>query len=144
MLTFGFYKVSKEAGLLFSYKIVSHRTKTSLQRNSSTRGSPYKREKSVSSLCLCVCVCVCERERERECVCVCVCVCDRKQERETESVCVCVLTLQPPQLQSARLLCPWDFPVKNTGMGCHFLLQGIFLTQESNPHLLHCRQILYR
>jgi len=27
-----------------------------------------------------------------------------------------------------RLLCPWDFPDKNTGMGCHFLLQGIFLT----------------
>ena len=38
---------------------------------------------------------------------------------------------------------PWDFPGKNTGMGCHFLLQGIFLTQELNLHLLHCRQILY-
>ena len=34
-----------------------------------------------------------------------------------------------------RLLCPWDSPGKNTGMGCHFLLQGIFLTQGSNPHL---------
>jgi len=32
---------------------------------------------------------------------------------------------------------------KNTGVGCHFLLQGIFLTQELNPGLLHCRQILY-
>ena len=31
---------------------------------------------------------------------------------------------------------------KNTGVGCHFLLQGSFLTQGSNPHLLHCRQIL--
>ena len=29
-------------------------------------------------------------------------------------------------------------------MGCHFLLQGIFLTQGSNPGLLHCRQTLYR
>ena len=29
----------------------------------------------------------------------------------------------------ARLLCPWDFPDKNTGVGCHFLLPGIFLTQ---------------
>ena len=29
-------------------------------------------------------------------------------------------------------------------MGCHFLLQGIFPTQGSNPGLLHCRQILYR
>ena len=37
----------------------------------------------------------------------------------------------------------WDSPGKNTGVGCHFLLQGIFLTQGLNPHLLHCRQILY-
>jgi len=34
-------------------------------------------------------------------------------------------------------------PGKNTGVGCHFLLQGIFLTQVLNPGLLHCRQILY-
>ena len=36
-----------------------------------------------------------------------------------------------------------DFPGKNTGVGCHFLLQGTFPTQGSNPHLLHCRWILY-
>ena len=36
-----------------------------------------------------------------------------------------------------------DSTGKNSGMGCHFLLQGIFLTQESNPGLLHCRQKLY-
>ena len=30
-----------------------------------------------------------------------------------------------------------EFPSKNTGAGCHFLLQGIFLTQGSNPRLLH-------
>ena len=35
------------------------------------------------------------------------------------------------------LLCPWDFPGKNTGVGCHFLLQGTFLTQGSNLHLLN-------
>ena len=35
------------------------------------------------------------------------------------------------------LLCPWDSPGKNTGASCHFLLQGIFPTQRSNPHLLH-------
>ena len=35
------------------------------------------------------------------------------------------------------LLCPWDFPGKNTGVGCHFLLQGIFLTQGSNSGVLH-------
>ena len=43
----------------------------------------------------------------------------------------------------SRLLCPWDSPGKNTGMGCHALLQGIFPTQDSNVHLRHCRQILY-
>ena len=36
-----------------------------------------------------------------------------------------------------RLFCPWNFPGKNTWMGCHFLLQGIFRTQGSNPLLLH-------
>ena len=39
---------------------------------------------------------------------------------------------------------PWDFPGKNTGMGCHFLLQRIFPTKESNLGLLHCRRILYQ
>ena len=43
-----------------------------------------------------------------------------------------------------RLFRPWDFPGKSTGVGCHFLLQGIFLTQGSNPGLPHCRQALYR
>ena len=32
-----------------------------------------------------------------------------------------------------RLLHPWDFPGKSTRVGCHFLLQGIFPTQGSNP-----------
>ena len=40
----------------------------------------------------------------------------------------------------ARLLCPWDFPGKNTGVGCHFLLQGIFLTWGSNLVLLHWQE----
>ena len=56
----------------------------------------------------------------------------------------CVQLLQPHKLYPARLLCPCDFPGKNTGVGCCFLLQGIFLTQGSNPGLLHCRQILYQ
>ena len=38
---------------------------------------------------------------------------------------------------------PWDSPSKNTGVGFHFLSQGIFPIQGSKPHLLHCRQILY-
>ena len=41
------------------------------------------------------------------------------------------LTLWP-----CRLLCPWDSPGKNTGVGCHALLQGIFPIQRSNPRLL--------
>ena len=44
---------------------------------------------------------------------------------------------QPHRPQPTRLLCPWDFPGKNTGVGCHFLLQGVFLTQGSNSCLLH-------
>ena len=36
-----------------------------------------------------------------------------------------------------------DFPGKNTGVGCHALLWGIFLTQRSNLSLLHCKWILY-
>ena len=36
-----------------------------------------------------------------------------------------------------------DSPGKNTGVGCHALLKGIFPIQGSNPGLLHCRQILY-
>ena len=47
-------------------------------------------------------------------------------------------------LWTAILLCPWDSPGKNTGMGCHFLLQGIFPTQGLNLHLLprlHCSWI---
>ena len=46
-------------------------------------------------------------------------------------------SLWPHGMQPARLLCPRDFPGKNTGLGCHFLLQGIFLTQGLNPWLLH-------
>ena len=49
-------------------------------------------------------------------------------------------------LQPARLLCPWDFPGKNTGVSCHSLLQGTFPTQGSKLCLLcllHCREILY-
>ena len=42
----------------------------------------------------------------------------------------------PCGLWPIRLLCPWDSPGKNTGVGCRALLQGIFQTQESNPILI--------
>ena len=45
-------------------------------------------------------------------------------------------------LQPARLHCPWNSPGKHTGVGCHFLLQGVFLIQGWNLRLLHCRQML--
>ena len=49
----------------------------------------------------------------------------------------------PWTVACTKLLCPWDFLSKSTGVGCRFLLQGIFLTQGSNPGLPHCRQTLY-
>ena len=52
------------------------------------------------------------------------------------SVAKSYLTLQHRRLQPNRLLCPWDFPGKNTGVGCHFLLQEIFPTQQLNLYLL--------
>ena len=48
-----------------------------------------------------------------------------------------------PWTVAYQALGPWIFPGKSTGVGCHFLLQGIFLTQGSNPGLPHCRQMLY-
>ena len=61
-------------------------------------------------------------------VCVCVCV-------SAELLQLC-LTLWAYGLQPTRLLCPWDSPGNNTEVSCCALLQGIFLTQGSNPHLL--------
>ena len=46
-------------------------------------------------------------------------------------------TLGTPRTVAYQAVSPWDSPGKNTGVGCHFLLQGIFLTQASNPCLLH-------
>ena len=83
------------------------------------------------------------------------CVCLKLLTTLKVSLCVYVCSVtsvisdfvQPHGLQPARLLCPWDSPGKNTGVGCHALLQGIFLTQGLNPqhhlHLLYHRQILY-
>ena len=53
-------------------------------------------------------------------------------------------SLWPHGQQPTRLLCLWDSPGKNTGVGCQFLLQGIFPTQGLNPGFPHCRQILYQ
>ena len=68
------------------------------------------------------------------CVCVCVCVCVSCSVG-SDSV--------TPWTVVTRLLCPWNSPDKNTGLGCHFLLQGIFPTQGLNVGLPHGRQNLY-
>ena len=64
---------------------------------------------------------------------------------ESESVNCSIVSdsLQPHGLQPTRLLCPWNFSGKNTGLGDNSLLQGIFPTHGFNLGLLHCRQILY-
>ena len=63
---------------------------------------------------------------------------------ESESVSHSVVSnsLRPHGLQPTRLLCPWNSPGQNTGMGSHSLFQGIFPAQGSNLYLLHYRQIL--
>ena len=65
------------------------------------------------------------------------------KEKESVLVTQSCVALRDPVDCVARFLCPWDSVGKNTGVGCHFLLQGILLTQGSNLGLLHCRQILY-
>ena len=49
---------------------------------------------------------------------------------------LCLPLCDPHGLYLARFLCPWNFPGKNTGIACYFLLQGIFPTQGMNLHLL--------
>ena len=63
-----------------------------------------------------------------------------------KSLQLCSTVCDPVDCRPSRLLCPWYSPGKNTGVGCHTLLQGIFPTWESNLcllRLLHCRRILY-
>ena len=53
-------------------------------------------------------------------------------------------SLRPHGLQPTRLLCSRNSPSRNTGVGCHFLLQGLFPTQGSSLGLPHCRHTLYQ
>ena len=63
----------------------------------------------------------------------------------------CSVPLSCPALYAlwtspTRLLCPWGFPGKNSAVWCHLLLQRIFRTQESKPHLISCicKWVLYK
>ena len=69
----------------------------------------------------------CVKRQTREvsvCVCVCVCVCESRS--------VVSDSLRPHGLKPARFLCPWNSLGKDTGVGCHSLLHGIFPTQVSH------------
>ena len=59
--------------------------------------------------------------------------------KKSESCSVVSDSLQPRELYS-----PWNSPGKNTGVGSHSLLQGIFPTQGLNSGLLHCMPVLYQ
>ena len=93
----------------------------------------------------------CARKRPNK---TCICwswLCSHWQERHRgwararqpgfrQSVFVCSAvsnSLRTHGLQPGRLLCPWDFLDKNTRVGCHFLLQGIFPIWGSNLNILH-------
>ena len=71
-----------------------------------------------------------------------------KHEYATQSL-LCVCSVVPDTLQphGSHVACQaplsMEFSRQESGVGCHSLLQGIFLTQGLNPGLLHCRQILY-
>ena len=70
---------------------------------------------------------------------------DWAQQDWSQSVSQSVVSnsLQPHGLEPARLLCPWNSPGKNTGVGSHSFLQGIFPTQGLNLGLVHYRKSLY-
>ena len=70
------------------------------------------------------------------CVCVCVCVCVYYSLS-------CVQPFVIPYTVACQAPLSWNPPGKNTGVGCHDLLQGIFLTQRLNLGLLYYRWILY-
>ena len=61
------------------------------------------------------------------------------EKSKSESPSVVINSLRPHELYS-----PWNCPFQNTGLGSLSLLQRVFPTQESNPDLSHCRQILYQ
>ena len=66
--------------------------------------------------------------------------------RRSKWRCCCCSAAQlcPTLWDPHRLYSPWNSSGQNTGMDSHFLLQGIFPTQGSNPGLPHCRRILYQ
>ena len=67
-----------------------------------------------------------------------------KDLRDAGVVCPSTSPLNSPMWPvPTRLPCPWDFPGKNTGVGCHFLLQGIFLTRDQTRVSCIDRRVVY-
>ena len=67
----------------------------------------------------------------------------KKEKKESEFAQSSLTVCNPMDCSLAgSSIHPWDFPGKSTGVGCHFLLQEIFLAQELNLGLQHCRQML--
>ena len=64
-------------------------------------------------------------------------------DEESVSCSVVSDSLPPHELQPSRLLCPWNSPGRNMGVGSHFPLPGDLPNPGLNTGLLHCRQILY-
>ena len=90
------------------------------------------------------------------CLCACCALCrkvSKYPDAQVPQVSRCFLISLSPSnclvaqsyltLCNPRLLCSWDFPGKNTGVGCHFPFQVIFPSQGLNPHLLLGKRILY-
>ena len=67
----------------------------------------------------------------------------RKKEKKMKLLSHARLFVTPWTVACTKLLCPWDFQGKRTGVGCHFLLQEIFPTQGLNPGVSHYRQTTY-
>ena len=94
-------------------------------------------------------LCSCYEGRRTDLLRVCQTQCPWEMRFPCSSECMGVLSCSvvsdfgTPWTVAHPLLCPWNSPGKNTAVGSHSLLQGIFLTQGSNPGLLHCRRILY-
>ena len=80
-------------------------------------------------------------QKEQICVCLCIYICMHVRCLVAQS---CLTFCDPIDCSLPSSSVHEDSPDKNTEVGCHSLLQGIFLAQGSNPGLPHCRQILHR
>ena len=100
------------------------------------------RDNSTVSVCVCA---LCGYAHTCSCVPVGICL----KTASMETTCVMVIELlnhvrlfETPRTVAFQSVCPWDFPGKNSTVGCYFLLLGLFLAQGSNTRHMHCRQIL--